>query len=82
MEIPVSVDLYGGYDSLYGVAVDNIVSGQQAAPLSDEILKGTPAGSIPVLTAQTFLTINLKVATKMGIKVSEDILSQANVIVR
>ena len=72
----------GGYESLYGVAVDNIVSGQQAAPLADEILKGTQAGSIPVVTAQTFLTINLRAAKKMGIKVGDDVLSQADQVIK
>lgn len=72
----------GGYESLFGVSTDNVVSGKQAAPLVDRILKGTDPGSISVITAQTFLQINLKAANKMGIKISDDIISQANKVIK
>jgi putative ABC transport system substrate-binding protein len=75
----MSVD---GYDSLFGVNVNVVQSGRQAAPLADKILKGTPAGAIPVATAEGYLQINYRAAQEMGLTVPEGLLSQAHEIIR
>jgi len=72
----------GEYQNLFGVSVDNVVVGGQSAVLADKVLRGTPVGSIPIATAAKYIQINLKVAEKLGLKIDEDILSQANKIIR
>jgi putative ABC transport system substrate-binding protein len=75
----MSVD---GYESAFGVNVKSLNSGKQAAPLADKILKGTRAGTIPVVSAENFLQINYTVAQKLGLSVDEGLLSQADEIIR
>lgn len=57
-------------------------SGRLAAPLADKILKGTPAGTIPVVTLEARLRINYIVARKLGLKIPEGLLSLASEIIR
>ncbi len=57
-------------------------SGSLAATIADKIFKGTPAGTIPVVTPEAYLRINYKLARKLGLNVSESLLSQANEIIR
>ena len=49
----------GEYSSVFGANADIIGCGQQAALLADKILNGTPAGSIPVISAD--VTWNLTI---------------------
>jgi putative ABC transport system substrate-binding protein len=56
--------------------------GELAASLADKILKGTPAGTIPVLSPEQELTINYKVAQGLGLTVPEGLLKQAVTIIR
>jgi putative ABC transport system substrate-binding protein len=72
----------GGYGSIFGVNVDIIRVGEQAAPLADKILKGTPAGTIPVVSAENFLQINYRVAQELGVEVPEGLLAQADEVIR
>ena len=52
------------------------------APLVDQVLKGTPAGTIPVVSPETELKINYKVAQELGLTVPESLLLQAQEIIR
>jgi|WetSurMetagenome_2_1015567.scaffolds.fasta_scaffold00606_17 putative tryptophan/tyrosine transport system substrate-binding protein len=70
------------YETIFGVDADSFSEGKQAATLADKILKGTPAGTIPVESAEMFITINYKKATEIGIALSEGLLSTANKIIR
>jgi putative ABC transport system substrate-binding protein len=72
----------GGYESIFGGAPDNVAVGKQAALLADKIFKGTPAGSIPVISAESVLTINYKAAQKIGLNISEALLAQAARVIR
>jgi len=72
----------GEYGSIYGVNINNVAVGKQAAPLIDKILKGTPAGTIPVVSAENFLQINYTMAEKLGITVPEGLLAQADEVIR
>ena len=56
--------------------------GELAAPLADKILKGTPAGTIPVVSPEQELYINYKVAQELGLTVPEGLLRQAAEIIR
>jgi putative ABC transport system substrate-binding protein len=56
--------------------------GKGAATLADKILKGTPAGTLPVVTPDSQLIINYKAAQQLGLAVPEGLLSQAAQIIR
>jgi len=75
----MSVD---GYDSIFGVNVKSYDTGLLAAPLADKIFKGTPAGTIPVVSAENFVQFNYTAAQKLGVTIPEGLLSQADEIVR
>ena len=72
----------GDYSTLFGVDVLSFDSGKAAAPLADKVLKGTPAGTIPVVSSDPYLRINYKVAQQFGIDVPEGLLKQADEIIR
>ncbi len=56
--------------------------GQLSAVIADDILKGTPAGSIRIITPEQILIINYKVAQELGLSVPEGLLRQASEIIR
>jgi putative tryptophan/tyrosine transport system substrate-binding protein len=70
------------YGTLFAVTIDGTASGKQAAPLADKILKGIPAGTIPVSSPESILLINNKVAQELGLTVPEGLLQRANKIIR
>jgi putative tryptophan/tyrosine transport system substrate-binding protein len=71
-----------GYGIVFGYLSDNVEVGELAAPLADKIFKGTPTGTIPVISPESHLGINYKVAQGLGIEVPEGLLSQADEIIR
>jgi putative ABC transport system substrate-binding protein len=83
-EIPVGGALMsaGGYESVFGVNVNSLNSGKQAAPLADKILKGTQAGKIPVVSADSYFQMNYTAAQELGLNMDEGLLSQADEIIR
>ncbi len=72
----------GDDGAVFEVNVDFINDGQQAARLADKILRGTPAGTIPVVSAENVLKINYAAAQKLGLNLDEGLLSQAAEIIR
>ncbi|MBN2535913.1 MAG: ABC transporter substrate-binding protein [Spirochaetales bacterium] len=68
--------------ALFGNSPEMIDVGKLAAPLADKIFKGTPPGTISVLTPEQDLYINLKEAERMGLKVPETLLQRAKEIVQ
>lgn len=60
---------------------DSFATGQLAAPIADKILKGTPAGEIPVVTPEASLRINYVLVQSLGLTVGEGLLSQAAEII-
>jgi putative ABC transport system substrate-binding protein len=70
------------YETIFGVDTDTFASGKQAAPLADKVLRGIPAGTIPVESAEVYYEINYKKASEMGIPLSESILKTANKVIR
>jgi putative ABC transport system substrate-binding protein len=71
-----------GYSSLFDIGINHYKTGEQAAPLADKVLKGTPAGTIMVVSSETFLKFNLSLAQELGLEVSEGILERAEEIIR
>lgn len=55
--------------------------GKLAAPIADKVLKGTPAGTIPLSTPENHLLINYKVAQELGLTVPEGLLKMADKII-
>ena len=50
--------------------------------MADKILKGTPAGTIPVASSEGVLRINYKAAQRLGLTIPEGVLAQAAAIIR
>jgi len=71
----------GNCSSIFGISTDNVAVGRQAAPLADKILQGTPAGAIPVASAENYIQINYIATQALGLQVSEGLLSQANQVI-
>ncbi|MFA5357234.1 MAG: ABC transporter substrate-binding protein [Candidatus Omnitrophota bacterium] len=71
-----------GYESLFGVNVNNTAVGAQAAPLADKIFRGMPAGDIPVVSSESYFQLNYKAAKALGFEIPEDLLSTANEVIR
>ena len=67
---------------LLSAAADIQSQGKLAASLADRILKGIPAGTLPVMTPGPSLYINYAKAQKLGITVPEGLLRQAVEIIR
>jgi len=83
-----NVPLGGGMDftadlgAMFSFVPDNVEMGMLAATLADKIFKGTPAGTIPVITPEARLRINYKVIQELGLNVSEGLLSRADKVIR
>jgi putative ABC transport system substrate-binding protein len=65
----------------YGIDL-TISARQEAARLADQILRGIKPGDLPVEMAEFYLAINLKTAEAIGLDIPDDILLQADIIVR
>lgn len=72
----------GDQGGVFDNTLDYIEVGRSAASLADKIFKGTPAGTIPVVSPEIHLVINYKVAQKLGLTVPEGLLSRADKIIR
>lgn len=67
---------------LIALASDFIDIGKQAARLAHQIYNGVKSSDLPVETSETFLTVNLDTAEKIGINIPYSILAQADKIIR
>jgi putative ABC transport system substrate-binding protein len=72
----------GDYASIFGINIDIRQAGEHAAVLADKILKGTPAGTIPVISSESYLEIDYEAAQRIGVSMPEGLLSRADRIVR
>ena len=61
---------------------DNVPLGQQAAHLADQILRGTKPADLPIESAELYVSINLKTAEIIGLSIPDEIIRQADIIVR
>jgi putative ABC transport system substrate-binding protein len=82
--IPLGGALYKfeNYVSFFGVILDVKKSGEQAAQISDKVLKGTPAGTIPVISADSYIEIDYKSAKALGYEIPDGVIKQANRVIR
>jgi putative ABC transport system substrate-binding protein len=65
----------------YGIDL-TISAKEEAARLADQILRGTKPGDLPVEMAEFYLAINLKTAEAIDLDIPDEILLQADIIVR
>jgi putative ABC transport system substrate-binding protein len=67
-----------GFTSLFGVSTDNKAVGRQAAPLAVKILKGIPAGTIPVASAENYIEISVSACEAVGVEAPVGLLKMAD----
>ena len=72
----------GEYESIFGLGPNPSVVGGQAALLADKVLKGTPAGTIPVVTSESAFLINYTAAQALGVTIPDGLLKQAAEVIR
>jgi putative ABC transport system substrate-binding protein len=68
--------------ALVAYGPDFLPMGEQAARLADQALRGTDPADLPVETAEYFLTINLQAAEALGLNIPDEMLEQADTIIR
>jgi putative ABC transport system substrate-binding protein len=76
------MDAGGDYPTIFGLLPQAKIAGEQAALIADKIFKGTPAGTIPVYTAESYFQINIKAAQQLGVTVPEGLLKQADQLIK
>ncbi|MGB7538209.1 MAG: ABC transporter substrate-binding protein, partial [Anaerolineales bacterium] len=72
----------GDYTTFFGLIPDALETGRLAAVLADKILRGTSAGTIPVVSPEGYLSFYLPAAQAMGVTIPQGLLAQANEVVR
>jgi putative ABC transport system substrate-binding protein len=68
--------------AIFSFMGDLKASGGLAAVTADKILKGTPAGTIPVMTTEEQLRINYKVIKELGLTVPDELMTIAVEVIR
>ena len=85
LKLPVSganVGVVKTFKVLTSYGFDRITAGKQAARLADQIFQGVNPADLPVETPEFYLAINLKVAEAIGLDIPDEILRQAEIIIR
>jgi putative ABC transport system substrate-binding protein len=67
---------------LTSYGMEQISSGKQAARLADQIFQGVKPADLPIEMAEFYLAINLRTAEAIGLDISDEVLRQADIIVR
>ena len=75
----ISID---GYSTIFGLLPEAYQTGEHAAVMADKIFNGTPAGTIPVVTAEGLFTINVLAAQELDVIVPDGLLKQADKIIQ
>lgn len=77
---PSTAQVMAGATLSYGIVHRQV--GEQASKIADRILRGADAATMPVQTADFYLTLNLAAAGRIGHDLSEEVLQLADVILR
>jgi putative ABC transport system substrate-binding protein len=67
--------------AMFSYSPDAFELGTLSAVQADKILKGTPAGTIMIVTPTMYLRLNYKVIKELGLNVSDGLLSNAKEII-
>jgi len=70
------------YASIFGLLPDAKTAGEQSALLADKIFRGTPAGTIPVVTSESMFVINNKAAQALDVTMPEGLMKQADEVIK
>jgi putative ABC transport system substrate-binding protein len=81
-KVPVAGSMASDLGAVFSYSPDTFEMGTLAAIQADKIFKGTPAGTIMVITPTLYLRLNYKVITELGLDVSEGLLRNAKEILR
>ena len=77
---PSTAQVEAGALMSYGIVHHEV--GVQASRIAARILRGGDPGTIPVETADFYLTINVAAAERIGLRLAESLLQQADFILR
>ena len=77
---PATANVWTGALTSFGH--DNVPLGKQASRLAVQILSGVKPSDLPIENADLFLAINLLAANTIGLNIPDEILRQADIIVR
>jgi putative ABC transport system substrate-binding protein len=82
-QIPITSGVIGENDTwtLTDINVGWYESGDMAAALADKIFQGIPAGTIPVVTPEPYLYINMIAAQELGLEVPEELMLLAEKVI-
>lgn len=82
-KVPIAggLDFTADLGAIFSFVPDNVEQGKMAASLADKIFKGTPAGSIMLITPPPRLRLNYKVIQRLGLKLPEGLLSRSDEII-
>jgi putative ABC transport system substrate-binding protein len=80
--IPMGASLPLDEAVLFTLAGDLFDTGRQTARLANQIRQGARPADLPVETAEFSLTINLKTAEAIGLDIPDEVLLQADTIIR
>jgi putative ABC transport system substrate-binding protein len=84
-QIPVTTGTFLGPDDTWTITDINVgfyTSGELAAPLADKIFQGISAGTIPVVSPNPYVQINMIAAQKLGLEIPKELMLLADEIVR
>jgi len=77
---PATANVWTGALTSFGH--DNVPLGKQASRMAVQILSGVKPSDLPIENADLFLAINLLAANTIGLNIPDEILRQADIIVR
>jgi putative ABC transport system substrate-binding protein len=82
--IPTGANLHRAREAgvLVTYSADWFSMGEQAARLADQIFKGAKPAELPVETGEHSLRIDLRTAAAIGLDISDEILRQADLVIR
>jgi putative ABC transport system substrate-binding protein len=70
------------FGMLSSFGIEFTAAGRQAARLADQIFQGVKPSDLPVETAEFYLAINLRAAEALGLDISDEVLRQADIVIR
>jgi putative ABC transport system substrate-binding protein len=71
-----------GQESLFGIIINLMTTGEQAASLANKILSGSDPGTIPVVSSESYFQLSYKKAEELGIVIPAGLLGQADEIIQ
>lgn len=80
LAVPATANVKDGALTSFGH--DNVPLGQQASHLADQILRGVKPADLPIESAELFVSINLNSAEIIGLIIPDEIIRQANIVIR